>query len=97
MESIKLHQNFCHYILHFWSPFNEINRLINLWNAYVWQSIHTPILVDDLLLLTDKYDFAIAREKCVEFVTDCKDDPFFQLLIADKHELKEAEVKIQVY
>ena len=48
--------------------------------------------VDDLLMLSDKYDFAIVHEKCVEFVSDLKDDPFFQLRLADKYELEEVEV-----
>ena len=50
--------------------------------------------VDDLLMLADKYDFAILREKCLEFVIDCTDDPFLKLRIADKYELKEIEVRI---
>ena len=59
--------------------------------------LNSPLLfysVNDLLELTDKYDFSILREKCVEFVCDLNDDPFFQLRIADKHELIEVEVTI---
>ena len=52
--------------------------------------------VDDLLMLADKYDFAIVREKCVEFLIDSK-DPLFKLRIADKYELAEVEVIIPVY
>ena len=52
--------------------------------------------VDDLLMLTDKYDFAILRKKCVKFLINLKDDPFLQLRIADKHELREVEVIIPV-
>jgi len=48
-------------------------------------------------MLSDKYDFDILREKCVEFVIDCTDDMFFQLLIADKYELDGVEVIIAVY
>ena len=42
-------------------------------------------LVDDLLVLTDKYDFAILREKCVEFVSDYNDDLCFRLRTANKY------------
>ena len=47
-------------------------------------------------MLTDKYDFSIVHKKCVQFVINFKEDPFFQLRIADKYELKEVEVIIQV-
>ena len=53
--------------------------------------------VDDLLILSDKYDFAIVRQKCVEFLSDLKDDMFFQLRMADKHELAKVEVIIPIY
>ena len=53
--------------------------------------------VYDLLELSDKYDLTIVHQKCVEFVIDCKDDPFFQLRIADKHELKGIEVIIPAF
>ena len=53
--------------------------------------------VDALLSLSDQYDFAIIRQKCVEFLIGCTDDPFFQLRISDKHELVDVEVKIQIF
>ena len=48
-------------------------------------------------MLSDKYDFAVVRQKCVEFLTGFTDDPFFQLRIADKYQLAEVEVIIEVY
>ena len=48
-------------------------------------------------MLSDKYDFSIVREKCVEFLIDCKDDPFFQLPIAVDYKLEQVKVIIPVY
>ena len=38
-KALKCIKIFCRYILHFWfwSPLNEMNRLVNCLNIYVWQ------------------------------------------------------------
>ena len=70
---------------------------LNFISFLFWTLILRLDLVDDLLMLTDKYDFAIVRQKCVEFLINLKNDPFFQLRIADKYKLAELEVIIPIY
>ena len=53
--------------------------------------------VDELLELSDKYDLAIVKGKCVKFLTASTDNPLFKLRIADKYELSEIKVIIPVY
>jgi len=55
------------------------------------------IAVDDLLELSDKYDFAVVRERCTQFLmasVDMVDDAglLFNLRIADKYGLAAIEV-----
>ena len=67
-------------------------------NSYS-RHISNPILlslisVEDLLLLIDKYDVAVLREKCAQYLINSSANSLFKLRIADKYGLAGVEVKI---